>query len=52
MKGVSRKMLERSGGEVVWRGTSVVRYEPDSYFDWHPHPRGEEYLVLEGVFSD
>ncbi|GGO88105.1 hypothetical protein GCM10011348_42830 [Marinobacterium nitratireducens] len=36
------------GGEV----TSLVRYPPAAVFPPHPHPRGEEILVLEGVFSD
>lgn len=52
MKGVTRKLLERYGGEVVNRGTSIVNYEPNCYFDWHDHPRGEEFIVLKGVFSD
>jgi anti-sigma factor ChrR (cupin superfamily) len=44
-------MLERDGGEVA-RATSIVRYEPGSYFDAHTHGGGEEFLVLDGVFSD
>lgn len=51
MPGVQRRMLERDGGEVA-RATSIVRYAPDSYFDFHTHDAGEEFLVLEGVFSD
>lgn len=49
---VFRKRLERSGPEEAGRVTSVVRYEPGSAFPAHPHPDGEEILVLEGVFSD
>lgn len=49
--GVERKMLERDGGEVA-RATSVVRYAAGSAFDPHEHGGGEEFLVLEGVFSD
>lgn len=49
--GVQRRMLERDGAEVA-RGTSIVRYDANSYFDAHTHTGGEEYLVLEGVFSD
>lgn len=49
--GVERRFLERIGGEVA-RATSVVRYAPDSAFPTHRHDKGEEYLVLRGVFSD
>lgn len=49
--GVERKLLERDGEEVA-RATSIVRYAPDSSFPQHLHERGEELLVLEGVFSD
>ena len=34
------------------RATSIVRYEPHSSFSPHTHDGGEEFLVLEGVFSD
>ncbi|MCG8378468.1 MAG: cupin domain-containing protein, partial [Proteobacteria bacterium] len=51
LPGVQRRMLERDGKEVA-RATSIVRYEPGSYFDEHTHTGGEEYLVLDGVFSD
>jgi anti-sigma factor ChrR (cupin superfamily) len=51
LAGVDRRMLERDGEEVA-RATSVVRYAPDSSFDAHTHGGGEEFLVLEGVFSD
>ena len=51
MKGVWRKPLAREQAE---RGhaTSIVKYEPGAKFSEHPHPLGEEILVLEGVFSD
>lgn len=49
--GVQRRMLDRIGGEVA-RATSLVRYAPDSRFSAHVHGGGEEFLVLEGVFSD
>ena len=52
MAGVERKRLERSGPEEAGRVTSVVRYAPGSSFRSHPHPQGEEILVLSGVFSD
>lgn len=49
--GVDRMMLDRLGTEKA-RATSIVRYAPDSVFPQHPHPGGEEILVLSGVFSD
>lgn len=51
MPGVHRRMLERDGEEVA-RATSLVRYAPGSAFAPHVHGAGEEFLVLEGVFSD
>lgn len=51
LPGVERRMLDRVGGEVA-RATSIVRYAPGSRFDAHVHELGEEFLVLEGVFSD
>ena len=49
--GVDRFMLDRIGNEVA-RATSIVRYSAGSTFARHTHPQGEEFLVLEGVFSD
>src|SRR5680860_572177 len=49
--GVDRRMLDRMGDEVA-RATSIVRYAPDSAFSPHVHTGGEEFLVLDGVFSD
>lgn len=49
--GVDRLMLDRIGDEVA-RATSIVRYAPGSSFSSHRHAKGEEFLVLEGVFSD
>jgi len=51
MPGVERMMLDRVGDEVA-RATSIVRYEPHSTFSPHTHHGGEEFFVLEGVFSD
>lgn len=51
LAGVERRFLERDGGEVA-RATSIVRYAPGGKFSPHVHDRGEEYLVLSGVFSD
>jgi hypothetical protein len=49
--GVDRIMLDRIGEEVA-RATSIVRYAPGSSFARHEHAKGEEFLVLEGTFSD
>lgn len=51
MPGVERRMLDRVGGEVA-RATSIVRYAAGSRFSAHTHDGGEEFLVLDGVFSD
>lgn len=51
MPGVHRRMLDRDGEEVA-RATSLVRYAPGSAFSPHTHGGGEEFFVLEGVFSD
>jgi anti-sigma factor ChrR (cupin superfamily) len=49
--GVERRLLDRIGGEVA-RATSLVRYTPASAFPAHGHALGEEFFVLDGVFSD
>ncbi len=49
--GVWRKPLEREAPEHG-HTTSLVRYAAGSSFSAHKHPRGEEILVLDGVFSD
>lgn len=51
LPGVERRMLDRDGDEVA-RATSLVRYAPGSSFSAHTHSGGEEYLVLQGTFSD
>ncbi|PSU45196.1 anti-sigma factor [Photobacterium frigidiphilum] len=51
IKEVKRKMLERDGGEIAI-ATTIVRYEPNSYFTSHIHDGGEEFLVLDGEFAD
>lgn len=51
MPNVERMMLDRIGDEVA-RATSIVRYAPCSEFSAHIHEGGEEFFVLEGVFSD
>ena len=49
--GVERCMLDRIGEEVA-RATSLVRFAAGSRFDAHTHGGGEEFLVIDGVFSD
>lgn len=49
--GVDRKRLAREDSESG-HATSVVRYAAGASFPKHPHPKGEEILVLDGVFSD
>ncbi len=51
LPGVERRMLERKGAETG-RATTIVRYAPGSEFSSHIHEGGEEYFVLDGVFSD
>jgi anti-sigma factor ChrR (cupin superfamily) len=50
--GVVRQRLSLAGPAEAGRVTSIVRYAPGSRFPAHPHPDGEEILVLSGVFSD
>jgi quercetin dioxygenase-like cupin family protein len=50
--GVKRLILEREGGEKTIRATSIVAYAPNSKFAAHSHPKGEEFYVLAGTFSD
>jgi anti-sigma factor ChrR (cupin superfamily) len=49
--GVDRVMLDRVGDETAV-ATSIVRYRSGSRFAAHRHDRGEEFLVLDGVFAD
>ena len=49
--GVHRYRLDRIGDEVA-RATSLVRYDAGSCFARHTHGGGEEFLVLDGTFSD
>ena len=51
LPGVERVMLDRVGDEVAV-ATSLVRYAANARFDPHGHALGEEFIVLEGVFSD
>jgi hypothetical protein len=49
---VSRKRFHLAGEAESGQVTSLVQYEPGANFPSHPHPGGEEILVLSGVFSD
>ncbi|WP_072619732.1 cupin domain-containing protein [Spirulina major] len=49
--GVQRRMLDRDGGEIA-RATSLVKFAPHRSFPAHTHGGGEEFFVLDGVFSD
>ncbi len=49
--GVDRRALDRIGDEVA-RATTVVRYAAGSAFSPHEHALGEEFIVLDGTFSD
>jgi len=51
LPGVERRMLERENAETG-HATSIVRFAPDSEFSPHTHEGGEEFFVLDGVFSD
>ena len=51
LAGVDRHMLDRIGDEKA-RATTIVRYARDSHFSTHTHDEGEEFVVLEGTFSD
>ncbi len=51
MPGVDRRMLDRIGGEVA-RATTIVRYAAKSAFSAHTHNGGEEFIVLDGIFTD
>ncbi|GAA6211758.1 cupin domain-containing protein [Hyphomicrobiales bacterium 4NK60-0047b] len=51
LPGVDRRRLEREEAEAG-RATSIVRYAPGSSFSSHTHGGGEEYIVLDGTFSD
>ena len=49
--GVERQLLEREEAESG-RATTIVRFSPNSEFPSHVHVGGEEFFVLDGVFSD
>ena len=50
--GVERLYLERDDGGEYAIATTIVRFDPGSKFEQHVHDGGEEFFVLDGVFSD
>ncbi|CAF2953515.1 unnamed protein product [Rotaria sp. Silwood2] len=50
-QGVQRRMLDRTGDEVA-RATTIVKYHSFARFPRHTHSAGEEFVVLDGIFSD
>ena len=48
---VFRKPLARANQESG-HATSIVKYVKGASFEKHAHPKGEEILVLDGIFSD
>ena len=50
--GVERLYLERDDAGESAVATTIVRFAPGSKFEQHTHDGGEEFLVLDGVFSD
>lgn len=49
---VRRKRFFLRGPSEAGQVTSLVQYLPGAVFPEHPHPQGEEIMVLDGVFSD
>ena len=50
--GVERLYLERDDAGESAVATTIVKFAPGSKFEQHTHDGGEEFLVLDGVFSD
>lgn len=50
-KGVQRRMLDRTGDEAP-RATTIVKFDSFATFPNHTHVGGEEFLILDGIFSD
>lgn len=49
---VLRKRLHLVGPEESGQVTGLVQFQPGANFPAHEHPEGEEFFVLDGVFSD
>jgi len=50
--GVTRLYLDRADFSEYTTATSIVKFDRGSKFSGHAHQNGEEFLVLEGIFSD
>jgi quercetin dioxygenase-like cupin family protein len=50
--GINRKFLDRYGNGQFVPSTSVVSFATGVRDPYHAHPHGEEFYVLEGVFTD
>lgn len=55
--GVKTRLLEQHGEELAGstafaRSTAIISYRPDTRPGTDVHPRGQEILVLEGIYED
>jgi hypothetical protein len=50
--GINRKFLDRYGNGQFVPSTSVVSFGTGVRDPYHAHPHGEEFFVLDGVFTD
>lgn len=50
--GVNRIYLDRADFTEYTSATSIVKFDRSSRFLAHDHKNGEEFLVLDGIFSD
>jgi hypothetical protein len=50
--GIERKFLDRYGNGQFVPSTSVVSFGTGVRDPYHAHPHGEEFYVLDGVFTD
>ena len=50
--GVKRLFLDRTDFSEYTSATTIVKFAKNSRFSKHSHQNGEEFFVLEGIFSD
>ena len=50
--GINRKFLDRYGNGQFVPSTSIVSFATGVRDPYHAHPHGEEFYILEGVFTD
>ena len=50
--GVKRLYLDRANFSEYTSATSIVKFDKNSQFSGHVHQNGEEFFVLDGIFSD